>query len=307
MKKFIIDVTIFLLLVLASIAGVFLLANGKSDAYYVRFTTPKQHSLIIGTSRAAQGLQPAVFDSLLYKNSPKHFFNYAFTITDSPFGPAYLESIENKLDPAEKDGIFIVTVDPWSLCGAVNKPGDTVQFREEKSFIGKTKQVNLNPNIPYLVQSYAEPYVNIIRKWRSSTDMFLHNDGWLQIDVGMDSASVAKRRENKMADYRKNYLPVYKFSATRFNYLQQTIRFLQQHGKVYLVRLPVHAGMFEIEDELIPDFDNRITSLAGQMNTPFLNFKTLPNNYLYVDGNHLYKTSGREVSAIIANWVAGSR
>lgn len=302
MKKFLIDTCFFLLLVTAGMAAVFFIADGKSDSYYVRFTTPKQHSLIIGTSRAAQGLQPDVLDAILYKNTSKHFFNYSFTITDSPFGPAYLESIEKKLDEKVKDGIFIVTVDPWSISTA-----DTTQLREEKSFIGKTKWVNLNPNIPYLVQSYSEPYVNILRKWKSSNDMFLHKDGWLQIDVSMDSAAVLKRRENKTADYRKNYLPVYTFSPVRLEYLSKTIAFLQQHGKVYLVRLPVHTSMFTIEEELMPDFDDTIATVAAASQVPYLNFRKMDNPYQYVDGNHLYKASGKEVSAIVAGWIAGGK
>ena len=39
-------------------------SHDKIDAYYGRFTSPKQKSLIVGSSRAAQGLVPHLLDSL---------------------------------------------------------------------------------------------------------------------------------------------------------------------------------------------------------------------------------------------------
>lgn len=38
---------------------------GMSDWAYKRFTARKYYSLVIGTSRAAQGIQPAVINSFL--------------------------------------------------------------------------------------------------------------------------------------------------------------------------------------------------------------------------------------------------
>ncbi len=89
--------------------------------------------------------------------------------------------------------------------------------------------------------------------------------------------------------------------------LAKIIKYLQEHGKVYLVRLPVHQMMFTIENELMPDFDEKINGIAGAANVPYLNFRLLENEYRYVDGNHLYKTSGKEVSAIVARWMAEPR
>lgn len=307
MKRFLIQVFLFSVLLLAGMLVVFLLANGKSDAYYVRFTTPRQSSLILGTSRAAQGLQPSVFNEIIYKNKAQQFFNYSFSLIDSPYGPAYYESIKRKLDPNTGDGIFIVTVDPWSISDTAADQNNADDLIENKSFISKTKYVNLNPNLFYLIKSYNEPYINIIRKWNSTTALNLHKDGWLEVDAPMDSVHVAKSLAAKLAFYRKNYLPAYKFSDLRLNYLSKTIKFLQQHGKVYLVRLPVHQSMFTIENELMPDFDDKINAIARDENIPYLNFSLIENEYQYVDGNHLYKTSGKEVSAIVARWIAEPR
>lgn len=303
MKKFVSQVFLFSALLIMSMLVVFFMANGRSDPYYLRFTSGSQSSLIIGTSRAAQGLQPSVFNQIIYKNTAHHFYNYSFSLIDSPFGPAYYKSIQKKLDPATSDGIFVIAVDPWSISSTTENPDDTVNFTENKTFVGTTDFVNLNPNLPYLIQSYSEAYINIIRKWKIVTAHYLHKDGWLELNVPNNSIAFAKSTATKLAFYRKIYLPEYKFSGVRLEYLNKTINLFQKHGKVYLVRLPVNQSMFEIEDELMPDFDDKIKNMASSLNIQYFNFRQLPNDYLYVDGNHLYKTSGKEVSAIIAEWI----
>ena len=53
-----------LLLVGAALVGALALGpvvlGGRVDAFYGRFTSPLAGSLVLGTSRAAQGIQPAV-------------------------------------------------------------------------------------------------------------------------------------------------------------------------------------------------------------------------------------------------------
>ncbi len=307
MKKFLLHIFLFTSLLLVSMLAVFYLADGHSDPYYLRFTSSRQSSLIIGSSRAAQGLQPSVFNEIIYKNGNRQFYNYAFSLIDSPFGPAYYESIEKKLDPQTKDGIFIIAVDPWSISAVNANPDDTMRFLEDKTFMGKTKYVNIDPNLFYLVNSYDEPYVNILRKWRSGTVLNLHKDGWLQVNIAPDSSAGAKSAEAKLEFYRKNYLPVYKFSASRMNYLSKTIDLLQKHGAVYLVRLPVLRAMFDMEHVLMPDFDDKMSDLARTKHIGYLNFKERENPYQYVDGHHLQQSSGKQVSALVAAWIQAGR
>jgi hypothetical protein len=39
------------------------------------------------------------------------------------------------------------------------------------------------------------------------------------------------------------------------------------------------------------------------MNIPYKNFKSSAKEFQYVDGNHLYKASGRNVSKQIGTWI----
>ena len=89
--------------------------RGGVDAFYGRFASPPAGSLILGTSRAAQGIRPAVLAARLGGQFEGPLLNYAFTLTHSPYGPAYLASIRRKLRPEVRHGLFIVAVDPWSL------------------------------------------------------------------------------------------------------------------------------------------------------------------------------------------------
>lgn len=79
---------------------------GYLDTNYTRLTTDRAPSLIIGTSRAAQGLLPKVF-----KEIAPQMQNFAFTILHTPFGPSYLELINKKLKQDTKNGLNIIAVD----------------------------------------------------------------------------------------------------------------------------------------------------------------------------------------------------
>ena len=80
MRGFLIKTSMALLLALAAhlVAGLF--ADGRTDDYYLRFTGDHRSSMILGTSRAAQGLRPAVIAPLLQGSDVQDLFNFAFTI-----------------------------------------------------------------------------------------------------------------------------------------------------------------------------------------------------------------------------------
>ena len=296
MKKFILQLTFISIISLAIILFIISRADGYTDPFYIRFTTPKQQNMILGTSRAAQGLQPHVFEKILTKK----INNFAFTVAHSPFGKVYFESIKRKHN-RKTDGLFIITVDPWSLSSWCTSPNDLSQFRENKLCLNKTKIVDMNPNVFYILDNLSSKYSNILLKKNKST--FLHNDGWLEIsNILMDSASVANRVSSKIETYRYTHLPKSNFSSTRLQYLIKTINYLKDFGVVYLVRLPIHEKMMEIEEDLIDDFNLKIKE-AIDLSDGYLDMTPQNNLFDYTDGNHLYKNSGKKVSRIIANWI----
>jgi len=297
MNKFIIKTLAFSVIIIILFLWICSKANGHTDPFYIRFTTPKQHSLILGTSRAAQGIQPEVFNSILKKK----ISNYSFTVVHSPFGETYLNSIKKKIIPNSKDGLFIITVDPWSLSSFTETPDDSLSFRELKLALANTNFVNINPNPIYLMNNWNSKYYKLITNKKS--EMFLHKNGWLEVSINLDSIDMIKSIENKEKMYREDLLPKAQFSKTRFNYLKQTIRFLKNHGEVYIVRLPIHPKIMQIENELMPNFNNDIKEALVSTNG-YLDLTNKNSDYNYTDGNHLHKASGKIVSKTIAHWIS---
>jgi len=99
---------------------------------------------------------------------------------------------------------------------------------------------------------------------------------------------------------------IFKIIQERLDYLKKTIELLKLHGKVYMVRLPIHPKMFEIELKLLPEF-NKIISPIAKMTNGYLDMSNENNCFQYTDGNHLYKKSGQLVSKEIAEWIKSKR
>jgi len=298
MKKFLILSGIFTVLLLISFYMVFLAADGFTDPYYLRFTTPRQTSLILGTSRAAQAMQPQVLNQVLSRND---IYNYSFTIGHSPYGPTYLKSIKRKLSMDSKNGIFILAVDPWCFSSNSKDPNDSTQFEELGLALSDIYLVNIKPNIPYLLKYYDKSFWNLIASPDST--MRVHNDGWFEVSVPMDSASLKQRTENKIEEYKNIWLPQYKASEIRLEYTIKTINYLRNYGTVYLVRLPIHPLMMEMDQALMPDFNDKMERIVEQTGVEYLDLAEQNPDYTYIDGNHLHKESGKKVSEIIAKWI----
>lgn len=303
MKKFLIKISLFLFCMGIFGIYVFSFADGSTDPFYLRFASPRQSSLILGTSRAAQGIQPKILDEILESDKNHKFYNYAFTLGHSPYGPTYLQSIKTKINSKTNKGVFIVTVDPWAISSTKENPNDFSNFREKERILGKVTINNVSPNIQYLLFGFEGSYINILKNKYQNTALFLHKDGWLEVDVPMDSVSVNKRISQKIRNYRNINLPLFHFSELRLLYLEKTIMYLKEYGSVYLARLPVHPKMLEIEKSLMPDFDEKINQLVKSRKIPYLDMTNNNEQYEFIDGNHLYKTSGAEVSKKIAEWI----
>lgn len=273
---------------------------GSLDFYYGRISSPKQNSLIIGNSRSAQGLLPSVFNSeLADEYEGIKMYNFSFTSKYSPFGKAYYNSIVNKVDPKTTNGVFIISVDPGSISSNTSNPEDETLFDENTTFLANMDCFSCNPNMQYILFGqetfHKKIFLNKIRG-----EGFLHDDGWLEINVPMDSISVKQRIKNKL---KEDYATSYKFSNARLKYLEKTILFLKKHGKVFLVRLPINDKIMERQLKSFPDFDEKILKLAQKHDILYKNFKDSSNRFQYVDGSHLYKYSAAKISKELASWI----
>ena len=285
-----------LLLAVALLVGALALGpvvlNGQVDAFYGRFTTPPAGSLVLGTSRAAQGIQPAVLAARLGGQFEGPLLNYAFTLTHSPYGPAYLRSIRRKLRPGVRNGLFIVAVDPWSL----SLIGAEGVFPEDNSFIGQLHQVSQNPNLAYLARYQTKPFYRLPLDYATATER-LHPDGWLEVRIGTDSAQVRARTARKLLDYRR-LAATQHLSAGRLVALRQIIAFLKPHGRVVLVRLPIGPSLLMLEQQYQPDFDPLMREMAKDFGLIYLDYSA--RSYATTDGNHLQRAASAAFSQQLA-------
>lgn len=297
MNRLLIRTAAFLGLVAVSFFGLLALADGTTDPYYLRFATPRAENLIIGTSRAAQGIVPQVLEG----GAGRPWFNYAFTLAQSPYGNVYNRSIRRKA-ATTRDGCYILTVDPWSLCSYRVAPDDTAHFREVGLTLDRQRRVTGHPNYEYLLRELEGQYYKVltekVMQRLSANRMRLHRDGWLEVTVPMDSAAVQARTTEKLGEYRAQ-MGDYAFSEQRLEALLELIAWLKQRGAVHLVRLPTHPDMLALEAELMPDFEAKIAP-AQRLADSYTTLAYLSPSLTYTDGNHLHKTSAREVSAMIA-------
>lgn len=301
MKKFLVNIIIFLSLIGVTILSLMTQVDGFTDPFYYKVASPKQESLILGSSKASIGLVPSVFNEELETN----MFNYAFTVGSSPYGPIYLNSVQKKLDKNSKTGVFILTVDPWSIACFKENINNIYKFREHEGPVGETEFVNIDPNLFYAFNggdNFFKKVIKNLAKKKEKSSLFLHEDGWLEVDLEEDSLANKNRVNKALKSYRKKLLKN-QYSTIRKDYLIKTISYLSSFGRVYLVRLPVASGFQEIEDSLMPRFNSLLEKIAIKTSVKYLDMNTIDESFQYTDGVHLQPVYGKRVSKIIADWI----
>lgn len=267
------------------------------DPFYKRFTSPKQDMLIVGSSRAAQGIVPHIINEIIPSSK---LYNFSFTKSNSPYGPVYLKAIKNKLKRNEdKEKLFILEVNPWVLA-TISKNDDPKEYVENQGFLSEILFVNLNPNPFYHLSTYDKAWGNMFMPKRNGV-FNLNDDGWLEVNIEYDSALLAPRIREKIEDYRNDELVRSFKSPKRLESLKQTIDYFKsKKGKICLVRLPIHPELLEIENEFYPSFDAQMEEIA-QDGVYYLNYVSYKNGMKFNDGNHLNKESSLIISSILAN------
>lgn len=305
MKKFILKTILFLCVASIFPLAIFSIFDVTTDPYWRRFMSPKQSSLILGISRSALGLRPAVINRSIDRND---LYNYSFTIGTSPYGPVYLTSIKRKLKNGAKNGVFILAVDPWSISSKPGDgdPNDKTHFRENKQLLATISMPNNRTKLEFMIRHYSESYLRIIKDRHKSykNKWHLHSDGWLELSLPMDVELINERKKKTMRLYREEYLPQYKYSTLRYGNLAQTIQYLRKHGKVYLVRLPLERQILEVDSEFMPNFESLMCELSEKMNVPYLSLAKDSESFSYIDGTHLSKDSAVEVSKLVGDWIS---
>ena len=293
MKRFLRFIAVIILFSLIIFLSIINFGNWSSDNFYYKVSSSKKESMIIGSSRALQGLNPDVLNQNLNRYD---IYNFAFTNLHSPYGLQYYNSINNKLNKSKNDNIFFISVQPWTISSKIKNANNEQKFRELKSnLLTEDYKNGLIGKLKYYYAQYNNRLFGLIYNFRKTTE--LNENGYLKLNLRIDPSRI----ERKAKHYLDNMLPNYQYSKTRYDYLVNTIRLLKDYGVVYLIRLPVHEKIYQIDNKLIKNFDDLMVSLSRELNLSYINLSLYNNEYSYTDGNHLDYESAEKVSKRIAN------
>jgi hypothetical protein len=307
MRSFLLKISVALGIAFAMhvIAGFF--SGGHTDDFYLRLTTPRAKSMIIGSSRAAQGIHP---DSLqrvcaaLRRDLP--IFNFAFTSMASPFGETYWKAIQSKIDTGTTSGLFMICVEPYTLGGIhveaeKEQPKDLI---EEKGILYNAHILNSYPNWEYLLKHYSYGWGRLALTSLGFYNDFteLHSNGWLEVRLKVDSAT-AQHRANDVLYDKRNDVGNFALSPYRLHWLRETIAYLKRFGKVVMIRVPVSRQFYDFEQALAPSFDDTMQAEADHHEIEYINFQYMAESLTYKDGHHMQLTSTAIFSSGLATWL----
>jgi len=310
MIRFLNKIVLYFLL-LGILAGLYLLTiyfrPDLVDNFYIKFTTEKANSMIIGTSRSAQGIMPSIINDRIC-NDNNAIINHSFAIGPSSFGPNYYKEIIGKLKENTSNGIYILSVDPWSLATeSTNVNDDSLKFFEieRKLFVGNLSSSSENPNFDYLYNYWNNrflPFGNGFKHLINYEGLLVpHPDGWLEVNITMDSILLNNRINRSTEEYRARNMYL---SQTRLNYFEKIIKYLKPKGKIFFVRLPVSAGMAEIEHEYFPEFNEAIIELAERHQIPYFNFIGESGKHQTIDTHHLHRIESVKITHRICDSIS---
>lgn len=298
MQKFLRKLTFWIIPLIALHVMLGLFADGNTDDNYRHFTS-QASSIILGDSRGSQAIVPSVLNS--YFNNKK-FDNFSLNISQSPYGPLYLEALKKKIKPNTKNGVFILTVSPWNLSATKDIIREKDLPENKISPFRNMNFYNLNPNYEYLLKNLNSSWFNIFRDRESvaKSNTYLHEDGWLEVAIDMSAEEVAKRTTEKVEFYNL-FKDEQKLSNIRLKSLKNIIDFLQFKGQVYVVRIPTSVEIMKIEEQYSPNFNQIIEKITKREKIHYFDFSPNFADYQYTDGNHMCKESSKKLSAQIAD------
>ena len=292
MARFLAKLLLFsAVLALATMAALRGPSQRAVDTFYWKFTTPAR-SLILGSSRALQSLDPAIIALDARDEGP--LLNFAFTIANSPYGPVYLRAISRKVPASVRRGVFLLEVNPLLVSINAQEREDAETFRERHLTLDRQGVFTLDPNYDYLLRNFRSPLYRLLGPPLPSREHPQRN-GWLQLSVPMDAPTLAARRKRGIEAYA-GVFQQHRLSPLRIEWLRKTIAFLHEHGSPMLVRLPTSPEMAALEAAYAPDFDTLMAGLAAETGAAYLNLLPESATFETTDGNHLSVESARRCS-----------
>lgn len=285
------------IIILASIIGVtYTLAllkttQGDVDKYYSKFTH-KGGSLIVGLSRAHEGIVPSIIEEEFINNQiNKPVLNFGFQKSQAPYGDVLLKAIKNKIDTTKNNNLFILCVSPGSFL--ISKSNSEKNI-DKNIMLNRMTNFNKTPNFEYIRKCYGQPlYTSLIPKNKSIRE--IHSDGWMNFKSKIGNYTV---KDSQVQLWKKQNLYAFekvynyeKISDYRIKKFKETLSYLTQHGTVILVRMPFDRDFLELENKIWKNFNSDIQQIANNYSIPYLDYSLTNEEYKTYDGSHLFGES----------------
>jgi len=266
------------------------------DPHYYKFTQQSNH-LILGLSRANEGISPAILESnmsgLKGNNSP--FVNFA--LNEAHFGSIYLKAIEAKIGDLN-NGIFIMSISPGSFTAqkGLIKPEQIDAF-DKRLAIGKVSNFTSHPNYNYIIKTYPAALYNALHTQDQWPHRISHKNGWNEITLQSKQGLIT---DADIAYWKSLNYKFYEDKADseviasyRKDYFIKTIEFLRKKGQVFLVRMPCDATFLDFENKYWSSFDTYMDSISKAYNLKYFKYATPNKTYITYDGSHLESKSAK--------------
>jgi hypothetical protein len=278
------------------------LSQGYVDMYYPKFTQ-RGGNLILGLSRADQGIVPAILqEELKSENYAETYVNFASN--QSFYGEVYLNAVKEKLDQSVANGLFVLSVTPGCFTAPKSAGEKEIVRMDEYTIMGKADNFTSNPNYNYIVNCYGEPLYNALHNFTVWENLKSHQDGWNEVSM---TSQQMKIEEKDIDIWKSQNLTFYNrkvrtetFKAHRENSFEETIRFLKKHGVVFLVRLPADPDIIALENENWANFDQQMERIARDHNISYLNYSMGFEGFRTYDGSHMPSESARMFTRLLA-------
>ena len=269
------------LLLFVLFAGLYLylvdrLSHQYVDPYYPKFTQ-EAGSLILGVSRSGEDIDPAVVEPTLAESGiALPLINFALFKYQSPYGEVYLEAVKKKLLNQKEPGIFILSVSVGCFAAPNGMSDEEILEMDQKMTIGKLKNFTSFPNYDYIISSYERPLYHAIFQYQFENQIS-HPNGWNEVVLETPSFTI---QESHMKSYKEFNKREYgriaeeeHISEYRINSFKNTIDYLKERGKVFIVALPADIEMMDLENELWPELTAVISDIAKKKAVPFFGLR----------------------------------
>ena len=294
--------------------------KGADPIAFQRLQPVSCNSMIFGASRAAQGVNPSVLESLVPHYGK--WFNFSFNLSVSPWNNSYVSLIKRKLSGSIKGGdfsAFLLTINPWTLdslnggeqcwfdepwvdpCGT-NSIRYTIEKTVPLDLISKGQGMNLLSASQKLFYKLTDrPY------WGTATSSGITNKGWLP---NKGRPTDLERRENikrKLSGYSERQISPSWPDYERMNALSNLIVHIKssyESSRVLIIRLPTTNAMRELEEMRFPKCSVFLDNFAKDHELEFYDIHQIwkdRKNELFNDAHHLSDHGANKHSKFLAD------